>query len=89
MIIRNIGNSLSHILPELISQDISSVFDMTRPLIEFKFASVGYENNLAVYTYNKNVINGIPLVSGFLDIETDQQHFRARVAEVYRRGWRW
>ena len=43
----------------------------------------------SVYTYNKNVINGIPLVSGFLDIETDQQHFRARVAEVYRRGWRW
>lgn len=40
MIIKNIGNSLSHILPELIGQDISNVFDLTRPLVEFKFASV-------------------------------------------------
>lgn len=46
MIIRNIGNSLSHILPELIGQDISHVFDLTRPLVEFKFASVSREKTL-------------------------------------------
>lgn len=40
MIIKNIGNSLAHILPELIGQDISEVFDLTRPLIDFKFTSV-------------------------------------------------
>lgn len=40
MIIKNIGNSLSHIVPELLGQDISHVFDLTRPLVEFRFASV-------------------------------------------------
>lgn len=40
MIIKNIGNSLAHILPELIGQDISEVFDLTRPLVDFKFVSV-------------------------------------------------
>lgn len=40
MIIKNIGNSLAHILPELIGQDISEVFDLTRPLVDFKFTSV-------------------------------------------------
>lgn len=40
MIIKKIGNSLSHILPELVGQDISRVFDLARPLIEFKYSSV-------------------------------------------------
>lgn len=40
MKIKNIGNSLSHIVPELLGQDISHVFDLTRPLVEFRFASV-------------------------------------------------
>lgn len=40
MIIKKIGNSLSHILPELVGQDISHVFDLARPLIDFKYASV-------------------------------------------------
>lgn len=42
MIIKNIGNSLAHILPELIGQDISEVFDLTRPLVDFKFISVTF-----------------------------------------------
>jgi hypothetical protein len=42
MIIRNIGNSLAHILPELIGQDISEFFDLTRPLVDFKFSSVRF-----------------------------------------------
>lgn len=40
MIIKHIGNSLAHILPELVGQDISRAFDLARPLIEFKYASV-------------------------------------------------
>ena len=44
MIIKKIGNSLSHILPELIGQDISEVFDLARPLIEFKYSSVSNDS---------------------------------------------
>lgn len=66
MIIRNIGNSLSHILPELIGQDISSVFDLTRPLVEFKFASVRLEHFIIEkqFSLSKNVIDWT-LVSQF------------------------
>ena len=59
MIIRNIGNSLAHILPELIGQDISEVFDLTRPLVDFKFSSVRFR----YYIFPMNVlITCIPLI---------------------------
>ena len=42
LIIKNIGQSLYHIMPELLGQNISQAFDLTRPLIEFKFVSVSF-----------------------------------------------
>lgn len=72
MIIKNIGNSLSHILPELIGQDISNVFDLTRPLVEFKFASV--RNRLSEMDPICDDDN-YPFLSQLdVDIEKDQQY---------------
>lgn len=40
MVIRNIGNSLIIILPNLIGKKMTHRFDLVRPLISFKFQSV-------------------------------------------------
>lgn len=40
MVIRNIGNSLMVILPELLGNKITAWFDLVRPLIAFKFQTV-------------------------------------------------
>lgn len=77
MIIRNIGNSLSHILPELIGQDISNVFDLTRPLVEFKFASV--RPNIKHFTM-KYCIRRINAV--LANDSVKGQYFHKRVAYV-------
>lgn len=40
MVVRNIGNSLMVILPDLVGKKITYFFDLVRPLIAFKFQSV-------------------------------------------------
>ncbi|XP_072766942.1 guanylyl cyclase at 88E isoform X2 [Anoplolepis gracilipes] len=40
MIVRNIGNSLMVILPDLVGKKITYFFDLVRPLIAFKFQSI-------------------------------------------------
>ena len=40
MVIKNIGTSLSHILSKAVGQKINDVFNLSRPLIEFKFYTV-------------------------------------------------
>jgi len=56
LIIKNIGQSLYHIMPELLGQNISQAFDLTRPLIEFKFVSVlRRTNNIFELVTNKDI----------------------------------
>ncbi|XP_029175781.1 soluble guanylate cyclase 88E [Nylanderia fulva] len=40
MVVRNIGNSLMVILPDLVGKKITYFFDLVRPLIAFKFQSI-------------------------------------------------
>jgi hypothetical protein len=88
MIIKNIGNSLAHILPELIGQDISEVFDLTRPLVDFQFTSVtfpptdGFSHECRDYVHSSYLC-----FISFADIETNQQHFRACVSQVVGNWW--
>jgi len=87
MIIKNIGNSLAHILPELIGQDISEVFDLTRPLVDFKFTSVTcppplFSHECCDYMHTSYLDRVF-----FPDIKTNQQHFRACISQVI--GSRW
>lgn len=42
MVIRSIGNSLMVILPELVGKKITNFFDLVRPLIGFRFQTVGF-----------------------------------------------
>lgn len=42
MVIRSIGNSLMVILPELVGKKITNWFDLVRPLIGFRFQTVGF-----------------------------------------------
>lgn len=41
MVVRSIGNSLMVILPDLVGKKITNWFDLVRPLIAFKFQTVG------------------------------------------------
>ena len=59
LIIKKIGQSLFHILPELVGQNISQVFDLIRPLIDFKFTSVSYQLLLILNTIRISVIIGL------------------------------
>ena len=40
MVIQSIGRSLNQILPNLMGQKMNDVFDIVRPLVEFKFDSI-------------------------------------------------
>jgi len=42
LIVKNIGNSLTQIVPDLVGKKITAWFDLVRPLIEFKFTTVRY-----------------------------------------------
>lgn len=42
LIVKNIGNSLTQIVPDLVGKKITSWFDLVRPLIEFKFTTVKF-----------------------------------------------
>jgi len=57
MVIKSIGNSLSHILPNAIGQKVSSVFNVTRPLIEFTFNTVGRGLVILFYFFTKPCIS--------------------------------
>ena len=40
MIVKNLGQSMMTILPELIGRKIDEWFDLVRPLVEFRFSGV-------------------------------------------------
>ena len=45
MVVQTIGRSLNQILPNLPSQKMSDIFDVVRPLIEFKFDNILSRSN--------------------------------------------
>merc|ERR1719153_1488999 len=56
MIIQSIGRSLNQILPNLIGQKMNDVFDVVRPLVEFKFDSIlSRSNNIFELMTNESI----------------------------------
>lgn len=52
MVVRNIGNSLMVILPELLGNKITAWFDLVRPLIAFKFQTVCKQTTTIILSNN-------------------------------------
>lgn len=87
MIIKNIGNSLAHILPELIGQDISEVFDLTRPLIDFKFTSIlKRTNNIFELVSQRSLITGGSEVADEDEDHTRKIHLKGQM--LYMEEWK-
>ena len=59
MVIRNIGNSLAHIMPELAGQQICRVFDLLRPLVKFEFVSVSGAIDISFKTLERRSVESI------------------------------
>nr|CAH0110411.1 unnamed protein product [Daphnia galeata] len=89
MIIRNIGNSLAHILPELIGQDISEFFDLTRPLVDFKFSSIlKRTNNIFELVSHKSLAIGGPSEIGNADCEDSSRKIHLKGQMLYMEEWK-
>lgn len=57
MVVRNIGNSLMVILPELLGNKITAWFDLVRPLIAFKFQTVCKQTTTIILSNNLKIFN--------------------------------
>ncbi|XP_046649708.1 soluble guanylate cyclase 88E-like isoform X2 [Daphnia pulicaria] len=89
MIIKNIGNSLAHILPELIGQDISEVFDLTRPLVDFKFTSIlKRTNNIFELVSHKSLVIGGSNEIGDTDCEDSSRKIHLKGQMLYMEEWK-
>ncbi|XP_046452235.1 soluble guanylate cyclase 88E-like isoform X2 [Daphnia pulex] len=89
MIIKNIGNSLAHILPELIGQDISEVFDLTRPLVDFKFSSIlKRTNNIFELVSHKSLVIGGSNEIGDTDSEDSSRKIHLKGQMLYMEEWK-
>ena len=61
MVVKNIGQSMMTILPELIGRKIDEWFDLVRPLVEFRFSGVRTAH--PIRSYNHRVSHNPPIIS--------------------------
>ena len=73
MVVQTIGRSLSQILPAMPGQKMSDMFDVVRPLIEFKFDNILSRSNNIFELMTNEPIDQLLKTGGVLGGEGDEQ----------------